>query len=90
MSNLFYKLQLLVISFGVGLVCSESQQRLVQLEDSAKSSGLGKWGTEGISQHIRDIKWSVEDPRKLVDSKHSKPIKGSVCGQIFSCNIHVQ
>ncbi|KAF6035658.1 SND1 [Bugula neritina] len=53
----------------------ESQQRLVQLEDSAKSSGLGKWGTEGVSQHIRDIKWSVEDPRKLVDSKHSKPIK---------------
>lgn len=56
--------------------CSEAQQRLVQLEDAAKSAGLGKWGSSPPTDHVRDTKWTVEDPRKLVDSKHSKPVKG--------------
>ena len=57
---------------------SESQQKLVQLEDAAKSAGLGKWGPDPPTSHVREITWGLEEPRKLVDSSHGKPRKGKI------------
>ncbi|CAG2245874.1 SND1 [Mytilus edulis] len=50
-----------------------NQQRLIQLEEEAKSQGKGRWG-EGASKHVRDITWVIENPRNFVDSFHNKPI----------------
>ncbi|XP_056013676.1 staphylococcal nuclease domain-containing protein 1-like isoform X1 [Ostrea edulis] len=50
------------------------QQQLIQLEDVAKSAGKGKWNTEEAAKHIRNVKWTVENPRNFVDSHHNKPI----------------
>lgn len=55
---------------------SPGQQQLIQLEDVAKSAGKGKWNTEEAAKHIRNVKWTVENPRNFVDSHHNKPIDG--------------
>ncbi|XP_005100071.2 staphylococcal nuclease domain-containing protein 1 [Aplysia californica] len=51
-----------------------AQQRLIQLEDTAKAAGKGKHAAEGVSEHVRNIKWVIDNPRHFVDSHHSKPI----------------
>lgn len=48
----------------------------MQLEDAAKAAGKGKWAAEGTNDHVRDVKWVVENPRNFVDSHHGKPIDG--------------
>ncbi|KAH9499055.1 nuclease domain-containing protein [Bulinus truncatus] len=53
---------------------SPAQQRLAQLEDSAKAAGKGKHAEGEASKHVRDIKWIIENPRHFVDSHHNKPI----------------
>ena len=60
----------------VGCCFSESQQRLIQLEDAAKSAGVGKWSEDAPADHVREVTWNIEEPRKLVDAKHYKPIDG--------------
>ena len=75
-----------VLTLSGTFYCSEAQQRLIQLEDAAKSAGIGRWGSTSSNDTIRDIKWNVEEPRKLVDSKHSKPVKG-MCGRIDVWNL---
>ena len=57
-------------------VFSEGQQKLVQLEELAKSSGRGKWSTDSSNDHIRNITWVIDNPRNFVDSHHNKPIDG--------------
>lgn len=52
--------------------------RLQELEDSAKSAGKGKWSGEPLSEHIRDVKWTVETPRVLVDKYGGKPVKAVI------------
>ncbi|XP_052242771.1 staphylococcal nuclease domain-containing protein 1-like [Dreissena polymorpha] len=55
----------------------ENAQRLIQLEEAAKAAGKGKWNPEVITNPeniIRDIKWTIENPRQFVDSFHQKPI----------------
>lgn len=55
--------------------CSESQ--LIQLEDAAKASGKGKWGSpEETAVHVRDIKWQVDNTRHFVESNKNKEIDG--------------
>ncbi|KAK7494862.1 hypothetical protein BaRGS_00013989, partial [Batillaria attramentaria] len=49
------------------------QQRLIQLEEAAKAASKGKHGAEA-NTHVRDIKWSIENPRNFVDSHHNKPV----------------
>ncbi|KAL5009849.1 hypothetical protein ScPMuIL_012154 [Solemya velum] len=49
------------------------QSKLVQAEEGAKTSGKGKWGGKD-SEHVRDIKWIVENPRNFVDSQNGKEI----------------
>jgi len=53
----------------------ENQQKLVQLEETAKASGKGKWGPpEELAQHVRDIKWNLDNPRHFVESNKNKEI----------------
>ncbi|ESO85752.1 hypothetical protein LOTGIDRAFT_235720 [Lottia gigantea] len=51
-----------------------NQQRLVQLEEAAIQGKKGKHGESKDSEHVRDIKWVIENPRNFVDSHHNKPI----------------
>jgi len=63
----------------VYLYHSENAQRLIQLEESAKNAGKGKWAPEIVNnpeKGIRNTKWSVESPRQFVDSYHQKPLDG--------------
>nr|CAD7459291.1 unnamed protein product [Timema tahoe] len=57
-----------------GVRAGPELQRLIELEDAAKSAGKGKWATSGAQEHIRDIKWSVDNPRNFVDKCGGKPI----------------
>uniref|UniRef100_A0AAQ5XTJ5 Staphylococcal nuclease domain-containing protein n=1 Tax=Amphiprion ocellaris TaxID=80972 RepID=A0AAQ5XTJ5_AMPOC len=54
------------------------QARLCELEDQAKSSKKGMWSEGGGTHTIRDIKYTIENPRNFVDSLHQKPINADV------------
>ena len=54
---------------------SEDEARLVALEETAKSQGLGKWVKEtDASEHVRDVKYTIENSTNFVDSFHQKPV----------------
>uniref|UniRef100_A0A8C5HCQ5 Staphylococcal nuclease domain-containing protein n=1 Tax=Gouania willdenowi TaxID=441366 RepID=A0A8C5HCQ5_GOUWI len=53
------------------------QVRLCELEDQAKSSKKGQWSEGGGTHTIRDMKYTIENPRNFVDSLHQKPINGN-------------
>ncbi|CAH1129973.1 unnamed protein product [Ceutorhynchus assimilis] len=52
--------------------------RLCELEDEAKRAGKGKWGTSPSSEHVRDVKWSLENIKAFVDKNEGKPIKAVI------------
>lgn len=53
--------------------------KLQELEDAAKSAGKGKWSTATpSSEHVRDVKYSVETPMSLVDKYGGKPVKALI------------
>jgi staphylococcal nuclease domain-containing protein 1 len=56
----------------------EGQQKLIQLEEAAKVSGKGKWAEGTGADHVRDITWTLENPRHFVDSHHGKPISAVI------------
>ncbi len=56
---------------------SEEEVRLIALEDHAKSQGIGKWCKESDgNSHIRNIKYTIDNPTNFVDSFHQKPLDG--------------
>lgn len=55
---------------------SPDQARLCDLEDQAKSTKKGMWSEGGGSSTVRDLKYSIENPRNYVDSMHQKPVNG--------------
>lgn len=57
---------------------NEYQQRLALLEDAAKEAKKGKWSTEPETEHQRDVKWTIENPRNFVDALHQTPTKAIV------------
>lgn len=56
---------------------SPEQVRLCEIEDQAKSSKKGCWTEAGGLQTIRDLKYTIENPRNFVDSLHQKPVNGN-------------
>lgn len=50
------------------------------MQNEAKAAGKGRWSTDPavISDHIRDIKWSTENPRNLVDNLRRQPVHAVV------------
>lgn len=58
-------------------VISPEQARLCEFEDQAKASKKGLWSEGGGMHTIRDMKYTIENPRNFVDSLHQKPINGN-------------
>uniref|UniRef100_A0A669FAJ6 Staphylococcal nuclease domain-containing protein n=1 Tax=Oreochromis niloticus TaxID=8128 RepID=A0A669FAJ6_ORENI len=54
------------------------QARLCDLEDQSKASKKGLWSEGGGAQTIRNIKYTIENPRNFVDSLHQKPINAII------------
>uniref|UniRef100_A0A8C6NKX5 Staphylococcal nuclease domain-containing protein n=1 Tax=Nothobranchius furzeri TaxID=105023 RepID=A0A8C6NKX5_NOTFU len=59
-------------------ICIPDQARLCELEDQAKSSKKGMWSEGGGTHTIRDLKYTIENPRNFVDSLHQKPINAII------------
>lgn len=57
---------------------SPEQTRLIELENAAKTAKKGKWSESPLSEHVRDVKWAVDDPRKLVEKFGKKPVKAII------------
>jgi len=53
-------------------------QRLIELEDAAKAAGKGKWAATGSQEHVRDIKWTVDNTQNLLQKYGKKPIKAVI------------
>ncbi|KAK5606467.1 nuclease domain-containing protein [Crenichthys baileyi] len=54
------------------------QARLCELEDQAKASKKGMWSEGGGTHTIRDLKYTIENPRNFVDSSHQKPVNAII------------
>ncbi|XP_015595697.1 staphylococcal nuclease domain-containing protein 1 [Cephus cinctus] len=52
--------------------------RLQELEEMAKAAGKGRFSSDPPSNHVRDVKWVVEDQRALFDKFGGKPIKAII------------
>ncbi|XP_061706219.1 staphylococcal nuclease domain-containing protein 1 [Cydia pomonella] len=52
-------------------------KRLVEIEDIAKSQGKGIWGSD-INGHVRDIKWTIDNPKQFVNKYNGQPIKAII------------
>uniref|UniRef100_A0A8C0AJZ8 Staphylococcal nuclease domain-containing protein n=1 Tax=Bos mutus grunniens TaxID=30521 RepID=A0A8C0AJZ8_BOSMU len=50
------------------------QNRLAECEEQAKASKKGMWSEGNGSHTIRDLKYTIENPRHFVDSHHQKVI----------------
>ena len=50
---------------------------MIALEEAARAAGKGKLGPEEeVAKHVRDVKWTVEQPRHLLDSLKGKANEG--------------
>uniref|UniRef100_A0A670ZUY4 Staphylococcal nuclease and tudor domain containing 1 n=1 Tax=Pseudonaja textilis TaxID=8673 RepID=A0A670ZUY4_PSETE len=59
------------------------QIRLAELEEQAKTAKKGMW-SEGTGSHtLRDLKYTIENPRHFVDSMHQKPVNGDCSRQLL-------
>ncbi|XP_075161828.1 staphylococcal nuclease domain-containing protein 1 [Haematobia irritans] len=57
----------------------EELQKLVELEDQAKHAGRGKWSTSANpSDHVRQIKWTQDNPSQIVELFGGKPVKAII------------
>ncbi|KAI4470620.1 ebna2 binding protein [Holotrichia oblita] len=60
-----------------GVRMTPELEELCEKENAAKAQGKGKWG--GISlEHVRDIKWSIDNMRTFVDKQGGRPIKAVI------------
>lgn len=58
---------------------NDEENRLVTLEEHAKSQEKGRWSkTTPETDHVRDVKWSVENPTNFVDSFRGKPVNAII------------
>jgi staphylococcal nuclease domain-containing protein 1 len=54
-------------------------QRLVHIDEEAKTNKRGRYSDESPDLHIRNIKWTVENPKQFVDEhKSSRPLDAIV------------
>ncbi|XP_077400198.1 staphylococcal nuclease domain-containing protein 1 isoform X2 [Vanacampus margaritifer] len=54
------------------------QVRLCEMEDQAKVSRKGMWSEGGGAHTIRDLKYTIDNPRNFVDSLHQKPVNAII------------
>ncbi len=75
----------LVVSEGLVSVRSEGirqpsaeLQRLIDLENQAKTAGKGRYSGSANAEHVRNIVWQVEHPRNFVDLQNGKPVRAII------------
>lgn len=57
----------------------EELQRLIEIEDQAKSAGRGKWSSNvNPNDKIREIKWTQENPSHIVKMYNGNPVKAII------------
>lgn len=61
-----------------GVRITEELQKLISLEDGARAAGKGRWGSSPTYEHVRNIKWTQENPRNFVDQANGKPIRAII------------
>ncbi|XP_056338641.1 staphylococcal nuclease domain-containing protein 1 [Oenanthe melanoleuca] len=54
------------------------QARLAELEEQARGARRGMWSEGSGSHTVRDIKYSLDNPRHFVDSLHQKPVNAII------------
>ncbi|KAM8980340.1 staphylococcal nuclease domain-containing protein 1 [Sarcophilus harrisii] len=54
------------------------QNRLAECEDQAKMAKKGMWSEGNGSHTIRDLKYTIDNPRHFVDSHHQKPVNAII------------
>ncbi|KAL7307029.1 hypothetical protein TKK_0000774 [Trichogramma kaykai] len=60
-------------------ITSPEIKNLQELEDQAKSANKGKWSAAPLSEHVRDVKYTIDGPpMSLVDKYAGKPIKATI------------
>ncbi|XP_018789649.1 PREDICTED: staphylococcal nuclease domain-containing protein 1 [Bactrocera latifrons] len=57
---------------------SSELQRLIELEDQAKSANRGKWSHVPPVEKVRHIKWTQENPAHIVELYGGKPVKAII------------
>ncbi|XP_006184800.1 staphylococcal nuclease domain-containing protein 1 [Camelus dromedarius] len=59
-------------------VNNPEQNRLSECEEQAKAAKKGMWSEGNGSHTIRDLKYTIENPRHFVDSHHQKPVNAII------------
>lgn len=54
------------------------QNRLSECEEQAKAAKKGTWSEGNGSHTVRDLKYTIENPRHFVDSHHQKPVNAII------------
>ena len=54
-----------------------SDESLKEAEEAAKTAEKGVWSPTA-NEHVRDVKWEVDNPRQLVDKMQGKPINAVI------------
>lgn len=54
------------------------QNRLSECEEQAKAAKKGMWSEGNGSHTLRDLKYTIENPRHFVDSHHQKPVNAII------------
>ncbi|CAI5786753.1 nuclease domain-containing 1 [Podarcis lilfordi] len=54
------------------------QNRLAELEEQARIAKKGMWSDGTGSHTVRDLKYTIENPRHFVDSMHQKPVNAII------------
>ncbi|XP_001502641.2 staphylococcal nuclease domain-containing protein 1 [Equus przewalskii] len=54
------------------------QNRLSECEEQAKAAKKGMWSEGNGSHTVRDLKYTIENPRHFVDSHHQKPVNAII------------
>uniref|UniRef100_A0A672R169 Staphylococcal nuclease domain-containing protein 1 n=1 Tax=Sinocyclocheilus grahami TaxID=75366 RepID=A0A672R169_SINGR len=67
-----------LIFTGLSACFSPEQARLCDLEDQAKAAKKGLWTEGGGAHTVRDLKYTIENPRNFVDSIHQKPVNAII------------
>uniref|UniRef100_A0A7E4ZWC5 Staphylococcal nuclease domain-containing protein n=1 Tax=Panagrellus redivivus TaxID=6233 RepID=A0A7E4ZWC5_PANRE len=63
-----------------GKQVDENTQKLIDLQEKAKAAKKGRWAfdEEQLKEQVRNITWTVADPRALVDKYQLKPVKAVI------------
>lgn len=70
-----------IVAAGLATVRKEGKSdvsALTELEEAAKSGKKGKWGADPPESHVRNVTWSLENPRTLLDKFGKKPVSAVV------------